>query len=138
MSDAPKRTARDDDPYGIPGAEDHKLPRSFLAPYLLLPLRNWNAHGYEIMRQMMMMGFAALDPGMVYRVLRHLEKEGMLRSRWDTSKEGPARRIYSVTDAGLAFLQSWAASLEQHRRTVDRFFELYSQMSGGEPKRKES
>ena len=45
-------------------------------------------------------GFEALDRGSVYRTLRQLEKDGLVISGWDTSKDGPARRLYSLTDAG--------------------------------------
>ena len=102
-----------------------KAPKNFLIPYLLLLLRQWNAHGYQLLQQLVAFGFAAVDPATVYRTLRHLEKDGLVSSRWDTGHEGPARRVYTITDAGIAFLQTWAASLEQYRQALDAFFDLY-------------
>lgn len=110
--------------FGTPGASG-KAPKNFLIPYLLLLLREWNAHGYQLLQRLVAFGFAALDPGTVYRTLRQLEKDGLVSSSWDTSHDGPARRIYTITDAGLAFLQTWASSLEQYRATLDKFFDLY-------------
>jgi PadR family transcriptional regulator, regulatory protein PadR len=107
--------------FGWPG----KAPKNFLIPCLLLLLRQWNAHGYQLLQQLMAFGFAALDPATVYRTLRQLEKDGLVSSVWDTGHEGPARRVYSITDTGVAFLQAWAASLEQYRQTLDAFFDLY-------------
>ena len=77
----------------------------WLQPFLLLALEQWQSHGYELIRRMTAFGFEALDRGSVYRILRQLEKDGLVSSGWDTSKEGPARRLYSLTDAGRALPQ---------------------------------
>jgi PadR family transcriptional regulator, regulatory protein PadR len=55
-----------------------------------------------------------------------MEKDGLVRSSWDTSGQGPARRIYSITDAGEAYLKLWGRSLGHYRKMMDRFFRLYS------------
>jgi len=49
-----------------------------------------------------------------------------VKSKWETSKGGPARRVYSITDAGEAYLDFWAQALEQYRRNMDTFFRLYT------------
>ena len=66
-------------------------------------------------------------PG-VYRILRQLEKDGLVSSGWDTSKEGPARRLYSLTDAGRALphLNVWAASLRGYQAMLGQFFQPLS------------
>lgn len=102
------------------------MPRGFLTPCLLLLLRRWSAHGYRLMQGMMPFGFTALDPGTIYRTLRHLEKEGLVVSYWDTAAEGPARRVYSLTAAGEASLRTSAATLEQCHDTLEYFFRLYA------------
>src|SRR5688572_12419645 len=113
-------------PFGFGGfGAGGKAPKNFLVPYLLLLLKQWNAYGYQLMQQLVAFGFAALDRGTVYRTLRQLEKDGLVSSSWDTAQEGPARRVYSITDAGLDFLQGWAGTLEQYRQTLDMFFDLY-------------
>jgi PadR family transcriptional regulator, regulatory protein PadR len=61
----------------------------------------------------------------VYRTLRQLEKQGLVVSGWDTSKDGPARRLYSLTDAGSDYLQMWAASLRGYQVILNNFFTLY-------------
>ena len=49
------------------------------------------------------------------------------RLSWDTqSGAGPARRVYTITDAGEAYLGFWAEALEQYRRNMDAFFSLYT------------
>jgi PadR family transcriptional regulator, regulatory protein PadR len=43
----------------------------------------------------------------------------------NTLKAGPARRVYTITDAGEAYLGFWAKALEQYRRNMDAFFRVY-------------
>ncbi len=109
----------------VPRADSHAQPRMWLQPFLLLALEQWQSHGYELIRRMSAFGFEALDRGSVYRILRQLEKDGLVSSGWDTSKEGPARRLYSLTDAGRAYLNVWAASLRGYQSMLDQFFSLY-------------
>src|SRR5215208_4140368 len=58
--------------------------------------------------------------------LREMEKEGIVESSWETSRGGPARRMYTITDAGRSYLDFWAKSLEQYQHTMDNFFRLYT------------
>ena len=100
--------------------------KNWLVPILLLMLRQWSSYGYELMEKMSTFGLAAMNPGTFYRTLRQMEKDGMVSSSWDTSEGGPARRMYSITDAGEAYLNYWAESLDQYQRMMDTFFRLYT------------
>ena len=106
---------------GTPGA----LPENWLTAVVLLILRDWSSYGYDLMKRLAAFGFAAMNYGTLYRVLRQLEKDGMVSSAWDTTKTGPARRIYAITEAGEAYLKLWADSLEQYRKMMESFFRLY-------------
>jgi PadR family transcriptional regulator PadR len=101
-------------------------PRNWLVPVILLSLREWNSYGYELMERASAFGFEAMNPGTLYRTLRQMEKDGIVESTWETSRGGPARRMYSITDAGRAYLDFWAKSLEQYQRTMETFFSLYT------------
>src|SRR6476619_7235958 len=100
-------------------------PRSWLQPFLLLALEQWQSHGYELIRRMSAFGFETLDRGSVYRTLRQLERDGLVVSGWDTSKDGPARRLYTLTDAGRIYLSTCAASLRGYQTMLNHFFSLY-------------
>jgi PadR family transcriptional regulator, regulatory protein PadR len=101
-------------------------PRNWLVPVILLSLRDWNSYGYELMERATAFGFEAMNPGTLYRTLRQMEKDGIVESTWETSKGGPARRMYSITDAGKTYLDFWAKSLEQYQQTMEAFFRLYT------------
>jgi PadR family transcriptional regulator, regulatory protein PadR len=68
-----------------------------------------------------------MNPGTLYRTLRQMEKEGLCESEWDTTYGGgPARRMYSITDAGEAYLEFWAKSLEKYRQKMDALLRFYT------------
>lgn len=102
-------------------------PKNFVMPVLLLLLKDWNAHGYELMQKLVQFGFQSLDQGNFYRTLRQLEKDELVTSVWDTSSGGPAKRIYSITDSGEQYLELWAGSMEEYQKMLDQFFNMYSQ-----------
>jgi PadR family transcriptional regulator, regulatory protein PadR len=66
-----------------------------------------------------------IDMGNLYRVLRALEDQGVVRSEWDADAPGPAKRIYELTDEGRALLDSWAESLRTTRENVGAFLARY-------------
>jgi poly-beta-hydroxybutyrate-responsive repressor len=107
-------------PPQFPGA-----PRDLLSAYLLLLLRGWSMHGYQLMQQLMQFGYQPTDPGTIYRQLRQLERQGFIRSNWETGEAGPARRTYTITDAGEAFLQSWAQAIENWQKGLQFWSDLY-------------
>jgi PadR family transcriptional regulator PadR len=107
-------------------AANEAWSKNWLVPILLLMLRQWSSYGYELMEKMSTFGLVAMNPGTFYRTLRQMEKDGMVSSSWDTSEGGPARRMYSITDAGEAYLNYWAKSLNQYQRMMDTFFRLYT------------
>jgi len=100
--------------------------KNWLVPILLLMLRQWSSYGYELIEKMSTFGLAAMNPGTFYRTLRQMEKDGMVSSSWDTSKGGPARRVYSITVTGEAYLDHWAQSLDQYQRMMDTFYRIYT------------
>lgn len=115
------------------------LPRNFLRPCLLLLLREQPAHGYELLERMRPLGFARSDPGGLYRALRALEAEGLVRSAWEPSREGPDRRIYELTRAGMEELHRRAKALAQVSETLELFLSRYGEFvalpRAGEPVR---
>ncbi len=106
-------------------------PKNWLVPVVLLALRDQSSYGYELMERAAEFGFEVTNAGTLYRTLRQMEKEGMVESRWETSKEGPARRVYSTTKVGNAYLDLWVDALSKYRRAIDAFFGLYNREPQG-------
>ena len=100
-------------------------PRDILAPFVLLAVSMQRSHGYVIEDYLRALGLFGITMSTLYRTLRQMEKDGFLESTWEPGPTGPARRVYTITDAGHAWLDSSAAMLNAYRRTIDRFFGLY-------------
>lgn len=110
-------------------------PRNWLVAMTLVSLRDRSSYGYELMERLAAFGWWEVNPGTLYGTLRRMEGEGLCESEWDTSagSSGPARRMYSVTVAGEAYLDSWAEGCERYQRIVDRFFLTYDASHGETP-----
>jgi PadR family transcriptional regulator PadR len=118
-----------------PGEGCHgKIDRipNFSQPRLLLELAKKPAHGYELIELLSEGGGNAPDPGNFYRMLRGLEEEGLVSSKWDTQNTGPARRVYELTDPGLDFLHAWAVTIKQTHQSLGRFLSDYQKISDKE------
>ena len=100
-------------------------PRDWLAPFVLLAVSLQRAHGYVIEDYLRALGVFGITMSTLYRTLRQMEKDGLLESAWEPGPTGPARRVYTITDAGHAWLETSATMLDTYRETIDRFFGLY-------------
>jgi poly-beta-hydroxybutyrate-responsive repressor len=109
------------------------LPRNFLRPCILLLLREAPAHGYDLLERLQPFGFTRPDPGGLYRALRALESEGLVRSAWAASPEGPDRRIYELTRPGMEALHEAVQSLIATNMIVGAFLGRYAEFVALEP-----
>jgi PadR family transcriptional regulator, regulatory protein PadR len=84
-------------------------PRNSLVPVALMTLQEESARGYELMKRLAELGFEEKIPGTLYRTLGQMEQEGLCKTEWETSNEGGRGcRVYSITNEGEAYLDSWA------------------------------
>ena len=101
-------------------------PRNWLAPVALVMMREEPSHGYELMDRLDEFGFEQTNSGTLYRTLRQMEKEGLCKSDWETPEGGPARRTYSVTEAGEEYLDAWAEGCKRYHNVMDCFYRAYT------------
>jgi poly-beta-hydroxybutyrate-responsive repressor len=99
-------------------------PKRFLQPCLLLLIAESPAHGYDLLDRLAAFGFER-DPGGLYRALRSMESEGLVRSEWQLSTAGPGRRHYELTRPGHERLQTWAEGLLETRQVVETYLARY-------------
>ncbi len=101
-------------------------PKRWLTPVALVILRAENSYGYELMERIREFGFEEVNAGTLYRTLRQMEREGLCTSEWETSASGPARRTYSITAEGVAYLDAWAKACKEYQRVLKSFAEAYT------------
>jgi poly-beta-hydroxybutyrate-responsive repressor len=111
-----------------PEAGPAALPRNYVQPCVLLLLAESPSHGYELLDRMAELGLTRTDPGGLYRTLRAMEQDGHVRSRWEHSAAGPARRTYAITEDGGAWLRRWAESLGDVHQMLGAYLERYARL----------
>jgi PadR family transcriptional regulator, regulatory protein PadR len=101
----------------------------FIEPALLLLLRDRPMHGYELLERVPEVAGeeVRVDVGNLYRILRALEEEGIVRSEWSADLPGPAKRTYELTDAGRRLLDRWAEALRQAQDVIAAFLRRYEE-----------
>jgi PadR family transcriptional regulator, regulatory protein PadR len=111
-------------------APDHQKievrPRNWLTPVALVILRKEPSHGYELMERLEEFGFEQINSVTLYRTLKQMENEGLCKSELETPEGGPARRAYSVTNDGEAYLTSWAEECKKYQLVLDSFYLAHS------------
>jgi PadR family transcriptional regulator PadR len=96
----------------------------FAEPALLVLLAEGETHGYELLERLPdLLGERRVDVGNVYRALRALEDEGLVRSEWQADLPGPTKRTYTLTDDGRAVLASWLDALARLRDELASFLD---------------
>jgi DNA-binding PadR family transcriptional regulator len=96
----------------------------FIEPVLLLMLKeNGPAYGYILSENLERYALtdAQIERAALYRTLRTLEDNGYVKSVWDVDTGGPARRIYSLTQAGREHLREWAQIMNRLGRAMVGF-----------------
>ena len=101
-------------------------PRNWLTPVALVLLREESSYGYELMESLEGFGFEQISAGTLYRTLRRTEQEGLCKSEWETPRDAPARRMYSITEDGESYLAAWAQACEQYQNVMDCFYRAYT------------
>lgn len=75
---------------------------ALVEPAALAALLGEGAHGYDLRRHIADLtgGELEVDAGGLYRVLRRMEEEGFVVSKWVEGESGPQRRDYEITSEG--------------------------------------
>jgi len=90
-------------------------------PAVMAALAKEPLHGYLIVQRlgtMAMFRGQSPDPTGVYRVLKSMERDGLVESTWDMAGSGPARHCYALTPAGHACLEQWLLTLKTYQKSI--------------------
>jgi PadR family transcriptional regulator PadR len=84
-------------------------------------LKNQELHGYEICRRLAASG-VDIQLGYLYRVLSEMKNEGLVKSYWQESGQGPHKKVY---DLNLGGKQALSLKLKDAIRTIHDFYGDY-------------
>ena len=99
--------------------------KELLTAWLLLLLARGASYGYELRRELAVNGLV-VDSSALYRALRKLESDGLVRSEWIQSETGPQRRQYHLTPTGRENLDEIAALIRDIRDVNDSFVRAHN------------
>ena len=105
LQDSDVHTARPDDDKWMA-----QIRRGALELCVLALLARRRRYGYDLVQALTHLQGLVLKEGTIYPLLNRLQGEGLVKSEWQPSPEGPARRYYTLTSEGEARL---AAMREQ-------------------------
>ncbi len=57
-------------------------------------------YGYSLVRVLSESGSISLKEGTIYPILARLDRDGLVRSEWVESGQGPPRKYYALTSSG--------------------------------------
>ena len=85
-------------------------PRDYL---IMLVLAREPAHGYAILKRAGTLSGdpIPLDPANLYRALRRLDRDGLVRVEEDAPHDGSGRRTYTLTSRGRKVVEAESARL---------------------------
>lgn len=101
-----------------------------LRPAILIALAKKPLYGYAILQQLAQMPLYehnAPDTSGVYRALKEMESEGVLKSSWDTETGSTARRMFAITESGLKCLSNWRLTLGLFQNNVTALITVMDQ-----------
>ncbi len=104
----------------------------FTEPVVLASLRDGPTHGYDLAESLRSwIPEQQIDLGNLYRMLRSMEDEGIVRSSWSEDQPGRAKRMYELTDDGAQLLEAWLIALRSAENTIAAFLGEYDDPSKG-------
>jgi PadR family transcriptional regulator PadR len=77
-----------------------QLRKGILELAILSALYRQSHYGYSLVRDLTVAGATELKEGTIYPLLSRLAKEGLVRSEWVESNQGPPRKYYFLTNDG--------------------------------------
>lgn len=77
-----------------------QLRKGVLELAIMSSLYKESHYGYSLVKSLSVENGLSLTEGTIYPILNRLSKEGLVRSQWVESRQGPPRKYYSLTPEG--------------------------------------
>ena len=98
-----------------------QLMRGTLEGCILKILSQNTSYGYEIVTTLLGYGFKDIKEGTIYPILKRLTNEHYFETYLRESTEGPPRKYYHLTAAGILHLRELEKEWEEFSRNVNKF-----------------
>ena len=102
--------------------------------FLLMALHEGPSYGLEILQRLThWVPEHRMDSAIVYRTLRRLEEDGLVSSSLDDTAAGPVRRVYAITEEGIAAMDDLAREIRCCVANLSVLLERYERRNGQHP-----
>ena len=98
-----------------------QFKKGVLELFVLECVRRKDRYGYELVEEVSRV--IDVNEGTIYPLLKRLTNEHYFETYLRESSEGPPRKYYHLTAAGILYRDSLAAEWEEFQQQVSRFLE---------------
>ena len=89
-----------------------QLRKGILELAVMGVLYNERHYGYSLVRALTESGSISLKEGTIYPILARLDRDGLVRSEWVESDQGPPRKYYALTLSGRQLFDELSKELD--------------------------
>jgi PadR family transcriptional regulator PadR len=100
------------------GKFETEMNRGFLQILVLLRLEE-SMYGYKMLESFRQMGYE-VEENTLYPLLRRLEVEGLIRSKWEVSENRP-KKFYKITAEGKALRRKLLKIWKNQNNIIKKF-----------------
>lgn len=97
-----------------------QLRKGILELAILGSLENESLYGFSLIKKLTSDQDINLTEGTIYPILSRLSKEGLVKSEWRESHQGPPRKYYSLSQAGQKVYQILSEEFKRLRSLVSQ------------------
>jgi PadR family transcriptional regulator PadR len=97
-----------------------QLRRGVLEHCVLAVLEQEPRYGFELVQLLRDVDGLLTSEGTIYPLLSRMRGDGLVKTEWRESSEGPPRRYYGLTPAGRDALRDFRGQWARFRNSVDR------------------
>lgn len=105
-------------------------------PAVMAILAREPLHGYLVVQRLAAMPMfcgQSPDPTGVYRLLKAMEREGLVESTLQSADNRPAKRSFALTASGRACLDRWAETLQDYHDSIAGLLSTVTQATRPRP-----
>jgi len=105
-------------------SQSKELVAASATPIILSVLSRGESYGYAIIQEVKDLSGSEIEwtDGMLYPVLRRLEKQGLLESEWRVVDSGKKRRYYRIKKPGKEILSEQRAQWQLTNRVLNKLW----------------
>lgn len=104
--------------------QSKELVAASATPIILSVLSRGESYGYAIIQRVKELSGNKIEwsDGMLYPVLRRLEKQGLIESEWRVIESGKKRRYYQIKNSGKKMLDEQRAQWKLTNRVLNKLW----------------